>query len=91
MYQSKTRRQPANFSSSFAWHSSLNVYRVLTKANKELLITIALNRSTNISYAGSQSVEIYVFNIRSLQWLLLSLKEVVTKCYRLRKKADKFC
>jgi len=39
MYQSKTHQQPANFS-SFLQHSSLIVYRVLTKANKELLITI---------------------------------------------------
>jgi len=42
MYQSKAHPQPANFISSFAWHSFLNIYRVLTKANKELLIAIAL-------------------------------------------------
>jgi len=27
----------------------------------------------------------------TLQWLLLSLKEVSTKCYRWRKMVDKFC
>jgi len=42
MNQNKTHRQPANVISSFAQHSSLHVYHVLTKANKELLITIAL-------------------------------------------------
>jgi len=46
MYQSKTHRQPANFISYFAYHSSLIVYRVLTKANRQLLITIALTQST---------------------------------------------
>jgi len=40
--QSKTHRQRAKFISSFAQNSSLNVYRVLTKANRQLLITIAL-------------------------------------------------